>query len=119
MAIPLPSLMRKWRERDFARGGPPLTQRLVLKLWAFAARRPRFYHALSQMLMPLLARLAGSRGNFTCAAFCRRLDADARSAGAARQDLPHALSRAVEASAMKTSDEIAPRCSDASAQHSA
>ena len=27
MAIPLPSLMRKWRERDFERGDPPL-QRL-------------------------------------------------------------------------------------------
>ena len=62
MAIPLPSLMRKWRERDFERGDPPLAQRLALKLWAFAAKRPRLYHALGRALVPLVARLAGARG---------------------------------------------------------
>jgi L-lactate dehydrogenase complex protein LldF len=65
MAIPLPALMRKWRERDFERGNLPVAQRVALKLWAFAARRPRLYHALAGMLIPLLARLAGSRGSFT------------------------------------------------------
>lgn len=64
MAIPLPSLMRKWRERDFERGNPPLAQRLALKLWAFAAIRPRLYHALGRAVAPLLARLAGSEGRF-------------------------------------------------------
>jgi L-lactate dehydrogenase complex protein LldF len=64
MAIPLPSLMRKWRERDFERGDPPPAQRLALKLWAFAARRPRLYHALGRAVVPLLARLAGAQGRF-------------------------------------------------------
>jgi L-lactate dehydrogenase complex protein LldF len=64
MAIPLPSLMRKWRERDFERGDPPLAQRLVLKLWALAAKRPRLYHALGSALVPFLARLVKSRGSF-------------------------------------------------------
>ena len=64
VAIPLPSLMRKWRERDFKRGGPPLAQRLVLKLWALAAKRPRLYHALGSGLVPFLARLVKSRGSF-------------------------------------------------------
>jgi L-lactate dehydrogenase complex protein LldF len=64
MAIPLPSLMRKWRERDFERGDPPLKQRLALRLWAFAAKRPRLYHALGGLVAPLLARLAGGRGRF-------------------------------------------------------
>jgi len=64
VAIPLPSLMRKWRERDFERGDPPLAQRLVLKLWAFAAKRPRLYHALGSRLVPFLARLMKSRGSF-------------------------------------------------------
>src|SRR5436190_10454122 len=27
--IPLPAMLRKWRERDFARGGAPLRQRLA------------------------------------------------------------------------------------------
>ena len=40
MAIPLPALMRKWRERDFDRGNPPLPQRLALKTWAYLAEAP-------------------------------------------------------------------------------
>jgi len=64
MAIPLPSLMRKWRERDFERGDPPLAQRFALKLWAFAAKRPLLYHALGRAVAPLLARLAGAQGRF-------------------------------------------------------
>jgi len=64
MAIPLPSLMRKWRERDFERGDPPLQQRLALTLWTFAAKRPRLYHALGSWLVPLLERLAKGRGSF-------------------------------------------------------
>jgi L-lactate dehydrogenase complex protein LldF len=64
MDIPLPSLMRQWRERDFARGNPPLKERLLLKAWAFAAKRPQLYHALTSMLMPLLAWAAGRRGSF-------------------------------------------------------
>jgi L-lactate dehydrogenase complex protein LldF len=64
MAIPLPTLMRKWRERDFAGGGPPLMQRVALKLWAFATRRPRLYHTLGGAIAPLLARLAGAKGRF-------------------------------------------------------
>jgi L-lactate dehydrogenase complex protein LldF len=69
MAIPLPALMRKWRERDFERGNPPLAQRLALKLWAFAAIRPRLYHALGGILVPLLAGLARGRGRFSALVF--------------------------------------------------
>lgn len=69
MAIPLPSLMRKWRERDFEHGDPPLAQSLALKLWAFAAKRPKLYHALGGAVAPLLAWLAGSRGRFSALPF--------------------------------------------------
>jgi L-lactate dehydrogenase complex protein LldF len=62
VAIPLPDLMRAWRERDFARGNPPFKERLALKLWAFAAKRPRLYHALTGAAARLLARRAGTRG---------------------------------------------------------
>jgi L-lactate dehydrogenase complex protein LldF len=69
MAIPLPAMMRKWRERDFERGDPPLMQLLALRLWAYAAKRPRLYHALSGTIAPLLARLAGRRGHFNALPF--------------------------------------------------
>ena len=60
--IPLPGMMRAWRERDFARGNPPLTERLALKLWSYAARRPRLYHALARIAVRRLARAAGAHG---------------------------------------------------------
>jgi L-lactate dehydrogenase complex protein LldF len=63
MEIPLPDLMRAWRERDFARGNPPRRERLLLKAWAFAAKRPRLYHTLANWLVLLLARLARGSGS--------------------------------------------------------
>jgi L-lactate dehydrogenase complex protein LldF len=62
MDIPLPDMMRSWRERDFARGNPPFSERLVLKIWAFAAKRPRIYHALAGAIARFLARRARARG---------------------------------------------------------
>lgn len=64
MHIPLPDLMRRWRERDFADKLPPFPQRLALKLWAYAAKRPRLYHRLSGLAMPFLGRLGRGRGSF-------------------------------------------------------
>jgi L-lactate dehydrogenase complex protein LldF len=64
MGIPLPGLMRRWRERDFARRNPPLKERLALKAWALAAKRPLLYHGLASVLMPLLAWAAGRGGSF-------------------------------------------------------
>jgi L-lactate dehydrogenase complex protein LldF len=71
MAIPLPAMMRKWRERDYERGDAPALQRLALRLWAYAAKRPRLYHALSGAIAPLLARLAGKSGRFTTLPFAQ------------------------------------------------
>lgn len=65
MDIPLPAMMRAWRERDFARGNPAFNERLALRLWAFAARRPRLYHALSRAVARVLARRAGARGSLS------------------------------------------------------
>jgi L-lactate dehydrogenase complex protein LldF len=61
MQIPLPDMMRAWRERDFVRGNPPLSERLLLKLWAYAAKRPRLYHALAALMARYLARRGGRR----------------------------------------------------------
>jgi len=63
MDIPLPNMMRAWRERDFARGNPPLSERLALKLWAYAAKRPRLYRLLAAIAVRNLARRGGARGS--------------------------------------------------------
>ena len=62
MEIPLPDMMRTWRERDFARGNPAFSERFVLRLWAYAAKRPRLYHALASLAARWLARRGGTRG---------------------------------------------------------
>jgi L-lactate dehydrogenase complex protein LldF len=56
-------MMRTWRQRDFASGKAPLRERLALRLWAYAAKRPRLYHAIAGRAADFLARRAGSRGS--------------------------------------------------------
>ena len=65
MDIPLPDMMRTWRERDFARGNPPFSERLFLKMWAYAAKRPLLYHALANAIVLFMARRAGARGRLS------------------------------------------------------
>lgn len=58
--IPLPKLMRHWREREFERHLSPAGQRVGLGLWGFFARRPALYRLATGLAMRALA-LAGSR----------------------------------------------------------
>ena len=44
MRIPLPKMMRHWREREFERHLTPATVRTSLGAWAFLAKRPKLYH---------------------------------------------------------------------------
>lgn len=65
MEIPLPDMMRTWRERDLARSNAPFFERLTLRLWAYAAKRPRLYHALASMLARFMARRARGSGRLS------------------------------------------------------
>ena len=65
MRIPLPKMMRHWREREFERGLNPATQRYGLKLWAFFARRPALYRAATSIAMPILGMLGRGKGRFS------------------------------------------------------
>jgi L-lactate dehydrogenase complex protein LldF len=56
--IPLPRMMRSWREREFERHLSPATVRSGLKFWAFFALRPRLYHLMTAIAMRSL-HLAG------------------------------------------------------------
>jgi L-lactate dehydrogenase complex protein LldF len=63
--IPLPKLMRHWREREFERHLSPATVRGGLALWAFAARRPWLYRLGSDLAMRALALLGAKSGRFS------------------------------------------------------
>ncbi len=64
MHIPLPRMMRHWREREFERHLAPKTARYGLGLWAFFARRPRLYHAMARLGIGFLGKLGASKGRF-------------------------------------------------------
>ena len=62
MRIPLPKMMRHWRERSFERRMTPRRERLALALWAWFARRPALYHRAARIAVGFLSRRARGRG---------------------------------------------------------
>jgi L-lactate dehydrogenase complex protein LldF len=64
MRIPLPKMMRQWREREFAKRLAPQTQRWGLALWSFAVQRPALYRRLSALAARMLGMFGGARGRF-------------------------------------------------------
>jgi len=65
MRIPLPGLMRKWREKAFERQLDGKMARFGLKIWGFFAQRPKLYHRLIGLKIKLLGRLGRKKGRFT------------------------------------------------------
>jgi L-lactate dehydrogenase complex protein LldF len=63
--IPLPKLMRHWREREFERHLSPAVSRAFLGLWAFFARRSALYRFATGLTMRALAWAARGKGRFT------------------------------------------------------
>ncbi|MEF2553638.1 LutB/LldF family L-lactate oxidation iron-sulfur protein [Aurantimonas sp. A2-1-M11] len=64
MRIPLPKMMRHWREKEFESHLQPRTQRAGLGVWAFFARRPALYRAAVSIAMPMLKMAAGRKRRF-------------------------------------------------------
>lgn len=62
--IPLPKLMRHWREREFERHLTPGAMRSNLALWAFLARRPGLYRLATRLGIGALGLLGRGRGAF-------------------------------------------------------
>jgi L-lactate dehydrogenase complex protein LldF len=61
MRIPLPKMMRHWREDEFERQLSPKPARFGLGFWAFFAKRPALYQAAVSIAMPIIAKLGGDR----------------------------------------------------------
>jgi L-lactate dehydrogenase complex protein LldF len=69
--IPLPKLMRFWREREFERQLSPATVRTGLALWAFFARRPWLYGIATDLAARALALVGRAHGQFRWLPFAR------------------------------------------------
>jgi L-lactate dehydrogenase complex protein LldF len=62
--IPLPKMMRHWREREYAKKLSPPVYRTGLSVWAWVARRPALYHAIAELASRGLGWAGGQRGRF-------------------------------------------------------
>ena len=60
--IPLPRLMRHWREREFEKHLQPTAYRYGLALWAWLARRPGLYRAVTGVQARVLAWMGRRNG---------------------------------------------------------
>src|SRR5277367_3327873 len=62
--IPLPKMMRHWREREYAKKLSPPAYRRGLAVWAWVAQHPALYHALTEVGSRALGWASGRRGRF-------------------------------------------------------
>ena len=62
--IPLPKLMRHWREKEFERHLTPAPVRYGLGIWSFVARRGWLYRPATDLAMRLLAMAGRAKGRF-------------------------------------------------------
>ncbi len=60
--IPLPKLMRHWREKEFERHLSPTGFRFGLGIWSYFARRPSLYRWLARVSSFSLKLMAGKKG---------------------------------------------------------
>ena len=65
VGVPLPKMLRAWREHSFAERLTPPRQRLALMLWGALAQRPRLYRFVTHIVATALALLGGKRGRFS------------------------------------------------------
>jgi L-lactate dehydrogenase complex protein LldF len=64
MKIPLPKMMRHWREREFERHLSPTPMRYGLRVWGWLARHPGLYRVAIGLAAGALGRLGRASGRF-------------------------------------------------------
>lgn len=67
--IPLPKLMRHWREREFERHLTPQGVRSNLAVWAYFAKRPELYRLATNVAARLLGWLGRKNGRLATLPF--------------------------------------------------
>ncbi len=67
--IPLPKMMRHWREREFERRLSPAPLRYGLGFWAFFASRPALYRLSTDLAARAMHLIGHGKGRFSWAPF--------------------------------------------------
>jgi L-lactate dehydrogenase complex protein LldF len=65
MRIPLPKMLRHWREKEFERHLQPAAIRWGLKAWAFFAKRPKLYHFATGLAARVLTNQGHGKGRLS------------------------------------------------------
>lgn len=65
MRIPLPKMMRHYRQREFEKGLSPQKARVGLSVWSYFATRPKLYRFVTRLASGVLGRLGKVNGRFT------------------------------------------------------
>ena len=60
--LPLPKMMRSWRQHDYAMAKRSELPQRGLRMWAWLARRPALYHRATSIGARLLRLVSGSKG---------------------------------------------------------
>ena len=71
MRIPIPKMLRAWREEAFERRLHGNRARWALKLWAALATRPALYRLATRVGAGVLGALGGKRGRFASLPFAQ------------------------------------------------
>jgi len=69
MQIPLPSMLRHLREREYTQRLTPAIARAGLAVWAFVAQRPKLYGLATRLAVKALSLLGGKKGRLRWLAF--------------------------------------------------
>jgi len=62
--IPIPKMLRSWRQKQWEEGPVPFVQRIGLTWWAFWSLRPKIYHRVAGLKMRLMGWLGRKNGHF-------------------------------------------------------
>ena len=65
MRIPLPKMLRHWREKEFEQHLSPSAVRWGLGFWAFAAKRPKLYHFGTRIATRILSYFGHGTGRLS------------------------------------------------------
>jgi len=69
--IPLPTMLRSWREKQWEDGPVPVVQRAGLSMWAFWATRPKLYHFAVKIKMRIMGWLGRKNGHLKSMPFTK------------------------------------------------
>ena len=69
MRIPLPRMLRQWREKEFEKHLTPATVRSGLGVWAYFAKRPRLYQFATRLAARVLRNLGATDGRIASLPF--------------------------------------------------